>query len=140
LRRGIGVKDGEVPQDRARTLDGQRKALYAVNEQGEYHIVKSAGWEAEEIVLNQAIVECDEQTADAWDRARRGLTSPLEYHMRRRRMDVLVLAQSTGFFQWQVRRHLRPETFRRLSARQFARYADALGLTREQLVTLPPAP
>lgn len=134
------MKEGDVPQDHARTFDGQRKALYAVDEHGEYRIVKSAGWEAEEIVLNQAIGECDEQTADAWDRARRGLTSPLEYHMRRRRMDVLVLAQSTGFFQWQVRRHLRTDAFPRLSPRQFARYADALGLTIEQLMTLPPAP
>lgn len=134
------MKEGDVPQDRGQTLDGQKKALYAVDERGEYRIVKSAGWEAEEIVLNQAIVECDEQSADAHERARQGLTSPLEYHMRRRRMDVLVLAQSAGFFQWQVRRHLRPETFRRLSARQLARYADALGLTPAQLDTLPPAP
>jgi hypothetical protein len=133
------VKAGDVPQDRGQTLDGQRKALYAVDEHGAYRVVKSAGWDAEEIVLNQAIAECDEQTADARERARQGLTSPLEYHMRARRMDVLVLAQSTGFFQWQVRRHLKPETFRRLSARQLARYADALGLTAEQLSVLPPA-
>ncbi len=134
------MKEGDVPQDRGRTLDGKRKALYAVDERGAYRIVRSAGWDAEEIVLNQAIAECDTHTAGAYDRARRGLTSPLEYHMCARRMDVLILAQSTGFFQWQVRRHLRPEIFGSLSAAKLARYADALGLTVEQLNALPPAP
>ncbi len=134
------MKRDEVPQDTARAFLGQRKALYATNDRGEYQIVQSAGWEAEEIVLDQAILEFDQQAADAHARARQGLTSPLEYHMLRNRMDVLVLSQSTGFFQWRVRRHLRPDGFRRLSARQRARYADALGLTTEQLNALPETP
>jgi hypothetical protein len=134
------VNRDDVPQDVARALGGQRKAMYAVDERGNYGIVRSAGWEVEEIVLEQALAECDEQAADAHARALRGATSPLEYHMRRRRMDVLVLAQSTGFFQWQVRRHLRPGTFRRLSAARRARYAGALGLSVQELLTLPDTP
>jgi hypothetical protein len=55
-------------------------------------------------------------------------------------MDVLILAQSTGFFQWQVRRHMRPDAFRRLSPQRRARYARALGLTLEQIDTLPDKP
>jgi hypothetical protein len=134
------VRKDDVPQDVARAFLGQRKALYATDERGVYGIVQSAGWEAEEIVLDQAISEFEQQAADAHARARLGLTSPLEYHMLRCRMDVLVLAQSTGFFRWQVRRHLRPATFRRLSTRQRARYADALGLGVEQLNSLPAKP
>jgi hypothetical protein len=134
------VKKDDVPQQVARALQGQRKALYATNERGEYGVVQSAGWEAEEIVLDQAISEFEEQAADAHARALGGLASPLEYHMLQCRMDVLVLAQATGFFRWQVRRHLRPGTFRRLSARQRARYANALGLSVEQLNALPVAP
>jgi hypothetical protein len=134
------VRKDDVPQDVARAFLGQRKALYAIDEQGEYAIVRSAGWEAEEIVLDQAILEFEQQAVDAHGRARRGLTSPLEYHMLRCRMDVVVLAQSTGFFQWRVRRHLRPDPFRRLSTRQLARYADALGLSVDQLKLLPEKP
>lgn len=134
------MKRDDVPQDVARALHGQRKALYAVDERGEYGIVRSAGWEAEEIVLDQAISEFEEQAAAALERAKRGAASPLEVHMLRCRMDVLVLAQSTGFFRWQVRRHLRPDRFRRLSARQRARYASALGLTVDQLDSLPGDP
>lgn len=130
----------DVPQDVARALVGQRKALYAVDARGAYRIVRSAGWEAEEIVLDQALAECEEQAADAHARALRGETSPLEYHMYARRMDVLVLAQSTGFFRWQVRRHLRPGAFRRLSAARRARYANALGVGVQELGSLPDRP
>lgn len=119
---------------------GQRKALYAINEQGGYAIVPSAGWEAEEIVLLQAIEECHRLAADAHARAKSGLTGALEYHMRRQRMDVMVLAQSTGFFRWQVRRHLRSGAFAKLSAGQQQRYESALGLAARELETLPAAP
>ena len=134
------MKEHDVPQQAARAYMGQRKALYAINEQGEYTIVPSAGWEAEEIVLLQAIEECDRLAADAHARAQSGLTGALEYHMCRQRMDLMVLAQSTGFFRWQVRRHLRPGAFAKLSAGQQQRYESALGLTVRELETLPAAP
>ena len=57
--------------------------------------------------------------------------------MYERRMDLAQLAQSAGLWQWQVRRHLRPDVFARLSPRELARYADALGITAESLVRLP---
>jgi hypothetical protein len=119
---------------------GQGKALYALDDSGAYTMVRSAGWEAEEIVLNQAIEECERQARDAHARARRGETSPLEYHMFQRRMDVVVLAQSVGLFKWQVKRHLRPHTFASLSPRLRGRYAEALGLSVDALNSLPDVP
>ena len=65
--------------------------------------------------------------ADAHARAKRGEASPLEYHMYKQRMDVLVLSQSTGYFQWRVRRHLKPSAFEKLPADIRQRYADVLG-------------
>ena len=134
------MKKEDVPQDRAKAFQGRKKALYALDENGKYAIVPSSGWEAEEIVLDQAIEESQRAAADAFARAQAGQTSPLEYHMCRCRMDVLLLAQSTGFFQWQVRRHLRPGAFALLSTVKRRRYADALGLAEQVLDTLPPSP
>lgn len=119
---------------------GLGKALYAVDETGKYALVRSAGWEAEEIVLTQAIEEYERLAGDAYLRAQQGLASPLEYHMYRRRMDLLVLSQSVGLFRWQVRRHLRPGAFSRLSVRVRERYAEVLGLSPTALDTLPPVP
>ena len=62
-----------------------------------------------------------------------GLTSPLEYHMYRVRMDVPLLAQASGIWQWRIRRHFRPDLFARLSPTLLATYADAMGMTVEQL-------
>lgn len=134
------MKKDEVPQHDAKAFQGRKKALYAQDEQGRLRIVPSSGWEAEEIVLDQAIAEFEAQAADALARARRGVASPLEYHMYRRRMDVVLLAQSTGYFRWRVKRHLRPATFASLSAAQLACYADALGLSVDELRALPPDP
>ncbi len=134
------MKKEEVPQDRAKAFQGLKKALYAQDEQGQYKIVPSSGWVAEEIVLDQAIAEYELAAADALMRARVGETSPLEYHMCRCRMDVLLLAQSTGFFRWQVRRHLRASIYSSLSRKKKLRYADALGLDVAQLDVLPPGP
>lgn len=133
------MKRDEVPQDHAKAYMGMRKAVYALDEHGKLSVVRSSGWEAEEIVLEQAIEAFESLAAEALERGRRGAASPLEFHMYRRRMDVVLLAQSTGFFRWSVRRHLKPNVFARLSREKLERYADALGMSVMELTTLPKA-
>jgi len=53
--------------------------------------------------------------------------------MYRVRMDVPLLAQASGIWQWRIRRHFRPAVFAGLSAALLATYADAMGMTVEQL-------
>lgn len=134
------MKKAEVPQQNAKAFMGRSKLLYAVDESGRYVPAPSNGWEAEEIVLDQAIEEFRRLTADAWRRAREGLTSPLEYHMYHERMDVVLLSQTTGYFKWRVRRHLRPGVFQKLPAKIRARYAEALGIEAAKLDLLPERP
>ena len=119
---------------------GHSKLLYATDEQGRYVPAPCNGWEAEEIVLDQAIAEYVRQAEDAWQRAKAGNASSLEYHMFKQRMDVVLLAQSTGFFKWCVRRDLRPRAFQRLSASRRERYSDALGVLPADLDQLPDHP
>ncbi|MBS0342574.1 MAG: hypothetical protein JSS56_18815 [Proteobacteria bacterium] len=126
-----------VPQEGNATLAGHRKLMYARAADGRVVGVASAGWEAEEIVTLHAVDAIDAQADAALQRARQGLASPLEYWMHKRRMDVPLLAQTTGLWQWRVRRHLRPATFSQLSAALLARYAQALGLTESELRSLP---
>lgn len=131
------MKKGDVPQDQVKSFGGQRKAVYAVDDEGRYTVTQSTGWEAEEVVLDQAI-EYFEQLADqALERVRKNQTAPLEYHMFVKRMDVTLLAQSTGFFRWRVRRHLQPAVFERLPDKILGKYADALGVTTDALCRVP---
>lgn len=123
----------EVPQEGNRSLGGHRKALYARDGDGRLRIVQSAGWEVEEIVTRQAVEDLERLAEDARRRVLAGETSPLEYHMHRLRMDVPLLAQVTGLWQWRIRRHFRPAVFARLAPALLARYAEATGLSVEQL-------
>lgn len=134
------MKKDEVPQQNAKAFMGHSKLLYAVDEGGRYVPAPCNGWEAEEIVLDQAIAEYVRQAADAWQRARSGTGSTLEYHMFKRRMDVVLLAQSTGFFKWTVRRDLKPGAFQKLPASRRERYSDALGVLPAELDSLPDQP
>lgn len=127
----------DVPQDQNKSLSGLRKAMYAVDDDGNYTVVPSDGWVAEELVLNQAVEEFQRQTQEALERYHNGESSPLDYHMSDNRMDTVVLAQSTGYFRWQVKRHLQPRHFAKLSEKQLNRYADALGLTIDTLQSVP---
>ena len=125
--------DSEVPQEGNSTLGGHRKAMYARGADGKLHIVQSAGWEVEEIVTKQAVDDLLRLTENARQRVLAGQTSPLEYHMYRVRMDVPLLAQASGIWQWRIRRHFRPAVFAGLSASLLTTYADAMGMTVDQL-------
>jgi hypothetical protein len=131
------MREEEVPQEGNAVLEGHRKAVYAVGADGKLRIVESRGWEVEETVTRQAIEDLERRAEEARQRFRAGLTSPLEYHMYRARMDVPLLAQVTGLWQWRIRRHFRPEIFAKLPDRVRQRYADALGIRKEELWTAP---
>ena len=127
----------EVPQDNNRMLGGHRKAMYARDPSGRMVLVASSGWEVEEIVTSNAVEQLNEQAAAARARVEAGLSAPLEYWMYARRMDLTLLAQSTGLWRWRVRRHLQATHFAKLSTSLLQRYADALGINTETLAHLP---
>ena len=127
----------EVPQEGNRTLGSHRKALYAKDGNGRMVIVASRGSEVDETVTLQAVDRMNALADDARTRALRGQTSPLEYWMYARRMDVALLAQISGIWQWRIRRHFDPQHFRNLPPRLLANYAEALGISPEQLQSLP---
>ncbi len=127
----------EVPQEGNATLAGVRKAVYARADNGQMVAVASQGWEVEEIVTMQAVDALKEQASAALVSAKAGIGSPLEYWMYEKRMDLGLLAQSTGLWQWRVRRHLQPLGFAKLSQKLLSVYADALGISIDQLKSLP---
>ena len=127
----------EVPQEGNATLAGLRKAVYARDADNRIVSVASAGWEVEEIVTQQAADIFSAYTAAARARVLKGESSPLEYWMYARRMDLATFAQSSGIWRWRIRRHFRPAVFARLSPRMLDRYADALGISRQTLCQLP---
>ena len=126
-----------VPQEGNATLGGHRKAVYARDADGQMVIAASRGWEVEEIVTSHAVQALHAQAEAARQRVQAGLASPLEFWMYERRMDLPLLSQASGFWQWRVKRHLRPDGFAKLSTQQLERYAQALGMAPAALQRLP---
>lgn len=126
-----------VPQEGNATLGGHRKAIYARDAHGRFVIIPSRGWEAEEIVTCHAVDAFRVRAEAVRQRVAAGTASPLEYWMHERRMDPTLLSQASGFWQWRVRRHLRPSGFAGLSAKQIEAYAQALGLSVAGLRQVP---
>ena len=132
------MKASKVPQDNISTYADNKKAVYAVNDKGEYAIVASSGWKVEEEATKQALRELERLAEEARSLVEAGEASPLYFHMYDRRMDLQLLAQATGLFKWRVKRHFQPRIFAGLSSRMLKRYADALDLEVETLCLLPP--
>ncbi len=126
-----------VPQEGNTTQAGHRKAVYARDASGRLVIAASRGWEAEEIVTRHAVESMQAQADAARTRVAQGLAAPLEYWMYARRMDVALLSQTSGVWQWRVRRHLNPGRFSKLSHALLNRYAQALGISVAELQQTP---
>jgi hypothetical protein len=131
------MKIKDIPQDNASALGGETKVIYAESDSGRIEIAQTTGWEVEEQVLDQALDEIHRLAKEAYARVAAGTTSPLEFHMYNQRMDLPMLAQAVGRFQWMVKRDFDPSRFARLSDQKLSRYADVMGLDVASLRRLP---
>jgi len=131
------MKVSEVPQDNVAFYEGERRACYALDEEGKYVIVPSTGWEYEDVVNELAVKELASRLEETRKAVLAGVKSPLCYHMEMRQMNPRILAKTVGISTWRVKRHFRPKIFARLKPSLLAGYAKALGLSLEDLKTVP---
>jgi AraC-like DNA-binding protein len=131
------MKISEIPQDNVKTMQGEKKALYALDDQGNYTRSTTSGWEAEEVVLTQVIDDFQEKAREAALRVSNKETSPIEYFMYKKWMDPLTLAQVMGLYRWQVKRHFKPRVFKRLDDKTLNEYARIFGVSVDALKNFP---
>jgi len=126
------MRKEEVPQDEG-IAEGLKEVTYAVDEQGCYVQVPSAGWEPKNISNYQAWEVIADQIEKVRHQVLAGEKSPLAYHMTRNQMDIGLLAQYMDLWRWQVRRHLRPGIFNKIKPPLLEQYAAILKTTVAQL-------
>ena len=131
------MKANEVPQDDNSIYRGQKRAVYATSANGTYDVVASSGWDVEEEATQQAVAELQRLADEAYAAAVEGKSSPLAFHMYDKRLDLLSLSQATGLFQWRIKRHFRVDVYKKLSDKMLLRYADVMGLTLQEIKTVP---
>src|SRR5210317_90813 len=121
------MKKNEVPQDDANMLEGKfRDPCYVVDEDGKYVTELSVGWDAKNVVMQQAWDSIHERVEMTKQKVKDGKLSPLAYHMEKQQMDVKLLAKYVGMSRCKVRRHMKPRHFDKLQQPVLDKYAEAL--------------
>ena len=128
------MKREEVPQDGNNMHEGTFKQLfYATDDNGAYVPVTSVGWEPENVAMQQAWEEIHFKVEAARKRMLAGEVSPIVYYMEKTIMDLPLLASYVNKFKWQVKRHMKPAVFRKLSDNTLRKYAAAFKISLSEL-------
>ncbi|MCR6639309.1 MAG: helix-turn-helix transcriptional regulator [Sporocytophaga sp.] len=127
------MEKDQVPQDHG-ALEGVRKVLYATDKNGTYTKVKTAGWEPENIALDQAWEVINERVELARQRVLSGKASPLLFHLEKNMITKGMLADLTGISWFRIVWHMRPFAFEKLSQKTLEKYARALNISVAQLI------
>lgn len=110
-----------------------KEVCYATDETGKYTTQLSNGWDVKITALDKAWEEIDDRVKTARQKVLNGEASPLLFFMEKGLMDIKLLAEYTSFWQWQVKRHLRPEVFKELSHKKLQKYAEVFNVSVNDL-------
>ena len=125
----------KVPQDDANIFGGKSRMLkYAVDENGRYTKVPSAGWEPENIVLEQAWTDINEKAEAVRKKIAEGALSPIAFYMEQKMFTVKMLSDYIGIVSFRIRRHLKPKHFKKLPQEMLQKYADIFQISVEELI------
>jgi len=128
------VKKQDLPQDESTLKSANMtEVLYVTDENDNYTTANSIGWDAKKAALDESMELINERIAEAKQNVTNNLVSPIIYFMELNKMDFQVLASYVGMWQWSVKRHAKPKTFKKLSDQTLKKYADAFGISVEEL-------
>lgn len=127
------MKKDEIPQDPGALGKIAKELSYVVDENGNYTTGFSTGWEIKMKALDVAWENVEKRITEAKQKVLNGEASPLLYYMELKLMDVEIVAGYTGFWKWQVKKHLKPEVFKKLPNRKLEKYARLFEISKEQL-------
>jgi hypothetical protein len=130
------MKKEQVPQDLSSLGKITKEVCYATDSSGKYVTQLSSGWDVKIKALDTAWEDIEKRIAAAKQKVLQNNASPLLFFMEYRLMDTRILADYTGFWQWQIKRHLKPEVFNNLTGKQLEKYAEAFNVKVEDLKSM----
>ena len=130
------MKKDDVPQDLGALGKITKEVCYVVDDSGNYVTDLSDGWEVKSKALDAAWEDIAERVKSAREKVLKQEASPLLFFMEVKLMDVPIVAAYTGFWKWQVKRHLKPSVFNKLSDRKLRKYAETFEVSVEDLKTM----
>lgn len=130
------MKKEDVPQDLGALGKVTKEVCYATDESGKYTTQLSNGWDVKATALDTAWQQVEERIAEAKQKVLNNEASPILFFMEKALMDIEILAGYTGFWQWQVKRHLKPDVFNSLTESKLQKYADVFNVSIANLKTI----
>jgi len=130
------MKQENIPQDPSALDKFTKEVCYAVDSSGNYVTELSRGWEVKATALDVAWQDIEERIAAARQRVLNREVSPLQFFMELRLMDTGIVSAYTGFWKWQIKRHLKPAVFDKLSEKKLQQYATAFNVSVTELKTM----
>lgn len=130
------MKKDEIPQDLGALGKITTEIVYAVDESGNYTTAPSNGWEVKSSALDVAWKDVEKRIADARQKVLQKEASPILFFMELRVMDIPIVAAYTGFWKWQVKKHMQYAVFEKLSASKLEKYAALFEVSVEDLKTM----
>ena len=127
------MKKEDVPQDVSALGKITKEVCYATDSDGKYTTELSKGWDVKITALDKAWEDIDVRIENARQKVLKGEASPLLFFMEKGIMDISLLADYTGFWQWQIKRHLKPDVFKNLSDKKLQRYAEVFNVSVDDL-------
>jgi hypothetical protein len=130
------MKKEEVPQDLSSLGKLSKEVCYATDSSGNYGTELSQGWDVKIAALDKAWEDIRDRVQAAREKVLNNEASPLLVFMERGLMDIGIVAAYTGFWKWQIKKHLRPGPFKKLSDKKLQRYAEIFNVSVEDLKSM----
>jgi hypothetical protein len=130
------MKKEDLPQDLGALGKITKEVCYVTDGSGKYTTKLSNGWDVKATALDTAWQNVEERIAAAKQKVLNKEASPILFFMEKALMNVEILAGYTGFWQWQVKRHLKPTVFNGLSDKKLQKYADVFNVSISDLKTM----
>lgn len=129
----MNIKDVPNDKENFKGKSDMRKLVYATKDDGSYTNVNSEGWEVENMATRQAWDAVEEELKEVVQQVKAGQLSPIAYYMHKCLMELPILAKYVGKWQWQVKRHFKPDIFASLDGKMLERYASVFNISVEEL-------
>ena len=130
------MKKEDVPQDLSSLGKITKEVCYATDSNGKYVTELSQGWDVKINALDVAWQDIEDRVAAAKQKVLNKEASQILYFMERRIMDIGIVSAYTGFWKWQIKRHLKPSVFNKLSENKLQKYADAFNVNVQDLINM----
>lgn len=130
------MKKNEVPQDLGSLGKITKEVCYATDASGKYTTELSKGWDVKTNALDVTWDDIEHKVTAAKEKVLCNEASPILFFMEKNVMNIGILSSYTGFFKWQIKRHLKSEVFKKLSIRKLNKYAEVFNVSVDELKTM----